>query len=195
MKLQIIIAILLLQTTKVNGQNYHLIWGDTSKMDFTFFSFEEVWFLKKPIRDGTYFFYFKEDTTKLKKQVQYINGHKIGYEYEWYINNQIKSQNFYNQNGQLDGAIQDWFSNGKKRYEAHYKNDTLNGKSREWFESGVLKMETEFRNGKIDGKSTFWHYNKKINRIVYYSKNKRIKRETYSLKGKLIKVDLYQDNE
>ena len=122
---------------------------------------------------------------------------KIGYNYYWYSDNDIKQtdggfdgkllhgeyKSFYLYKnlkeqgnfsyGLKQGLWKTWYDNGKIHELIHYKNSLEHGSYEKYDESGNLISKSNFKNGTRNGKM-FFYQNGKIDSIVNYKNGKVI---------------------
>lgn len=67
----------------------------------------------------------------------------------WHENGQLKSQQFHNNNGKLNGERKEWHENGQLFSRKFYNNGKLDGKQKEWNEHGQLKVHHLYKNGNL----------------------------------------------
>lgn len=86
------------------------------------------------------------------------NGRREGKREEWYINGQIRLEEFY-RNGKLDGERKAWHENGQLNIHEFYKKDSRDGPRKIWHDNGQLFMSEFWKNGYISGERREYYAN------------------------------------
>jgi antitoxin component YwqK of YwqJK toxin-antitoxin module len=122
----------------------------------------------------------------------------------------IQTESFYVDpagNEVLEGAVVQWYSNGRKHREIHYHDGLPDGEQIEWGSTGGKEFECRYRNGFKTGPETTWGpLGRKTSECVYregkiagkktfwFDNGVVAKEETYDGKGKLSDVVLFHPN-
>lgn len=117
---------------------------------------------------GTMLFYDK--INKTNNFTTYENGKKHGVEIKKYENNVLAEQRFYTK-GNKSGIHKSWWSESQLKFEYHF-NDVgeYNGEVNEWFKNGQQLKAFNYKNGKEEGAQKMWELNGKI-RANFVTKN------------------------
>jgi antitoxin component YwqK of YwqJK toxin-antitoxin module len=109
---------------------------------------------------GTLFFH--DEVNKTNNFTTYEKGLKHGVEFKKYKNNVLAEQRFYTK-GKKSGVHKSWWSENQLRFEYHF-NDVgeYNGKVNEWFKNGQQLKAFNYIKGKEDGAQKMWNIDGKI---------------------------------
>ena len=90
-----------------------------------------------------------------------MNGKLYVGEWKYYHKNasQLMTQEFYNNQGQLDGTRTVFYVNGKTAEIQTYKNGVLNGISKLMSKDGVVINEYTYADGKLNGPAKIYNQN------------------------------------
>lgn len=98
------------------------------------------------------------------------------------------SEEFYNDNGKLEGLRTVYYPNQKIAEEVNYKNGTRQGKSSVYAENGVLIKEYYYKNDELDGPARYYDSNNNLLSEGNYKNDKSVGVWKYYEKGKLVKT-------
>lgn len=79
-------------------------------------------------------------------QCNYRSNTKEGHYQEWYSNGKLKYDGYFKK-GKRNGICSEWYLNGQIQAEGRWKNGQLNGKTRYWTENGELQYDLDFSHG------------------------------------------------
>ncbi|MGE5457150.1 MAG: TonB family protein [Methanococcaceae archaeon] len=131
-------------------------------------------YIKSSGKEGVYFVWDIND--------QYGKYLRDGKSITWYINGQIKSENYFIR-GKNTGKYLTWFENGQLESESYFVDNKIEGKLIKWFENGQLKSEIDYQKSKVQGElKTYWK-NGSIKRKEIYDENKLTKGSCYDSLG------------
>lgn len=121
-------------------------------------------------KNGTARMYDREG--KEIKKIEFKNGKKVGDYFNYTKDNQISSEEHYDEEGNKTGIWKE-YKNGLIYSEQEYKNDKLNGLYKT-YKNGILQNVEEYKNGIRNGKSE--RYNSENGKILseYIYKNDNI---------------------
>ncbi|QOP42170.1 DUF805 domain-containing protein [Sulfurimonas marina] len=116
------------------------------------------------------------------------NGAKTSIEYKSYVS--------YMTDKVKDGAMLEWYPDGKPKLEAHYKDDLKDGVFKRWTQEGVLISEENYKLDRKDGVFKFFERNGKLNHEENYKNGQKDGAFKYysSYTGKLVREENYKDD-
>lgn len=122
---------------------------------------ENIYYLKssKEKFSGTYVKYEIQNKVVIIR-VTCINGLIEGVVNAWYANGKKRGFATY-QNGLKEGVTTCYHVNGKLKSTESYANGLLEGKRDVWYDNGTKKDSSFFKHGKLWGKRESWHRNGK----------------------------------
>ena len=119
---------------------------------------ETICYLEEKVKHGPHT-QWHEDGETIAFERTYRKDVLNGAYQEWYSNGQLKVRTYY-QNGRLEGEYSKWFSNGQKRLEAYYVGNVRFGSYKEFYKNGKPRFTGKFNEiGKPEGKHTRYRMN------------------------------------
>lgn len=102
----------------------------------------------------------------------------------------VMIEEYYNNDGLLDGVRKVFFVNGKKAEEVAYKDGKQNGFSKIYSESGQLLQNSSYTNDKLNGSTIYYDVNGSVNAKGKFKDNVKIGIWEYYKDAELVrKVD------
>jgi antitoxin component YwqK of YwqJK toxin-antitoxin module len=93
----------------------------------------------------------------LKSEVLYLKGKKHGVENIFYLSGEKLSERYY-LNGFKVGVHKGWWNNGSLKFEYHFNQEgEYDGTVKEWYESGQLLRSFNYENGEEFGSQRLWN--------------------------------------
>ena len=134
---------------------------------------------------------YSEEGKLLSKSV-YKDGKQISVQ-TWYENGQKEEEKHFDEQGQLNGLVKQWYKNGNLAKSQNYKHDILDGNSEEWYENGIPESLYPYKNGKTDGIAKSWNKYGKLTYSIEYKNGVEngAYRNWSKNTGKLTKETLY----
>ena len=86
-----------------------------------------------------------------------VDGKKHGTWKEFHPNKRVLVENY--KNGNLDGAVSLFYTNGQKEWRYNYSNGILNGSYSRWYSNGIKATNGYFENGEPVGLWAWWDKN------------------------------------
>lgn len=86
----------------------------------------------------------------------------------WFENGQKEEEKHFDEQGQLNGLVKQWYKNGNLAKSQNYKHDILDGDSEEWYENGIPESLYPYKNGKTDGVAKSWNKYGKLTYSIEY---------------------------
>ncbi len=105
-----------------------------------------------------------------KTKSEYLEGERSGYYKGWYSDGSKQFDRYYKK-GLKVGIHIGWYKNNQKMFEFHF-NDSgeYNGSVKEWYVNGILSSSFNYTNGIEEGSQQMWQPNGKI-RANYVARN------------------------
>lgn len=103
----------------------------------------------------------------LSKEYQLKKGVRNGFYYEYFKNGNTKVSAVF-KNGKLHGSKKVFYPNGNIKWEANYEGGLENGPYIEFSPNGSIISEANFRNGKLDGEVREYYALNKLKKIVEF---------------------------
>ena len=113
---------------------------------------------------------FKLEHNKKKFLGKLVNGKKHGTWKEVYSDMRTLVENY--KNGNLDGAVSLFYTNGQKEWRYNYSNGILNGSYSRWYSNGIKATNGYFENGEPVGLWAWWNKNGVITKKQDYPPKK-----------------------
>ena len=132
---------------------------------------KETAFYKKGLLEGENIIYHKNG----KKYVNaFYKKNSLQGQYEYFNNKGALKQRKHFKANNLHGVYKSYFNVGEKiiEYNIPYKNGQVEGEVLEYYTNGDLYEKSFYVNGKINGLKTTYHYNKKISSEINYINGK-----------------------
>ena len=99
-----------------------------------------------------------------------VDGKKHGTWKEFHPNKRVLVENY--KNGNLDGAVSLFYTNGQKEWRYNYSNGILNGSYSRWYSNGIKATNGYFENGEPVGLWAWWDKNGVITKKQDYPPKK-----------------------
>ncbi len=113
----------------------------------------------------------------------------------FYKNGQIETTYTVDENGQKNGAYEEYYQDGQLAVKCALKNDKLDGPYESFYPDGRLEKKCAFKNGELNG--AYESYNPLTKRLLekgtYKSGKKEGLWEKYRLDGSLLTKCVYKD--
>lgn len=131
---------------------------------------------------------------QVKECGKIVDANKVGLWQEWYEDGKPYKEIVYNQEGQPDGTMKDWFPSGSLKSTMEFKNGVAEGLTTYFHENGTKRAEETYINGKLEGTSKVWDKDGKITQEITYKNHKYDGILTYYNKDGSIKLKQLWEN-
>ena len=101
---------------------------------------------------------FDENGQRVAEYSLNQNGQYEGSLQSWYSDGKLRADCVY-VDGEFDGDQKQYFASGQLKLHGHYKNKVKEGVFQEWHQDGKLSFEGNFKEGNKDGEFIDWHAN------------------------------------
>lgn len=160
------------------------------------FKFYSITSAGKPISTKTYVndtasVKFYSEFGILKSEGKMVGKKRIGKWVYYFPNAKPLAEEIY-KDGELDGLLKNYYSNGNVAQETHYSKGKKNGTSKTFTDSAILIEKVFYKDGELDGKATFYDIKGAIKEEGMYQKGKRIGKWEFYMNGE--KVDKKKKN-
>jgi len=119
-----------------------------------FFLKNGVLYYKNVPYSGIYLVNYKNDNIKRKEK--YLNGKQHGYSNTWYPDGKKFTERFYSKGHKVKVHI-GWWNNGVKKFEYHFNDiGQYQGSVKEWYETGLIFRDFNYTNGRENGSQKAW---------------------------------------
>lgn len=99
-----------------------------------------------------------KDSNKRKREIYFPEG-------------QILSREYFNQKGELNGSIKEYYQNGCLSAKAQYVHGMKNGRSVFYYSDCSIQRAVEYKGDMVDGYDSIWAESGSLKEVFKYSKN------------------------